>query len=204
MNIKKQTIKVRILLMKEVVINYLPLIMLSTVFLLSIWLVRSVKQEQNIPLKQTAAHIVDYDFQNFNMKSYEINGDLKSSLRGAHAQHYLDTKNTEVNEPFVLLYNKNRVVSISAKKAIVNEEGTQVQLLGKAQLKKEQLNGKKEGMEISSEYLHFYSVTDTLISHMGVQIIQGNNLFNADNLKADNLNQVFELQGNVHATIVQK
>ena len=180
------------------------MLMLSALFLFSIWLVKSVKQEQTMPLKQNIGHIADYDFQNFNMKSYEVNGDLKSSIRGVYAQHYLDTKNTEVNEPFVLLYNKDRVVSITARKAIVNEEGTQVQLLGKALLKKEPLNGNKVGMEISSEYLHFFSITDTLLSHMAVQIIHGNDFFKADNLKADNLNQIFELKGNVQATLAQK
>ena len=198
---KKQAFTVRILLMKETLYSYLPMIMLSALFLFSIWLVRSVKQEQKTLVRQAVSHIADYDFQNFHMKSYELNGKLKSSLQGKFAQHYLDTKNTEVNFPYVLLYTKDRIISINAKKAIVNEEGTQLQLIGQAILKKEGVVLKKEDMQITGEFLHYYSSTDTLMSHLPVQINRGNNSFKADKFKADNLNQIFELKGNVHAIL---
>ena len=116
--------------LRETLMAYLPILMLSLLFLFSVWLVRSVPPLQNPAPAAPPLHTADYDFQNFNLKTYEMNGKLKSSMHGEFAQHFQDTLSTEVNKPFVLIYSKDRVISAVAKKAIVNEDGSQVQLLG--------------------------------------------------------------------------
>ena len=194
----------QILLIRESLIRYLPMTMLSGLFLFSIWLVRSVNQVQNESSELRVAHIPDYEFQNFNLKTYEINGKLKSSLQGEYAEHFLDTKNMEVKNPYVHIFDENKVTSIKAKKAIVNEDGSQVQLIGQTLLKRENQLGNKVTMQISSDFLHFYSKTDTVTTHLPVKITHGNNHFSADRLEADNINQVFELSGKVRAILASK
>jgi len=181
---------------------YLPILMLSLLFLFSVWLVRSVPPLQNPAPAAPPLHTADYDFQNFNLKTYEMNGKLKSSMHGEFAQHFQDTLSTEVNKPFVLIYSKDRVISAVAKKAIVNEDGSQVQLLGQVLLKRDDARQEKDDMQISGEFLHFYANTDTLQSHLPVNIIRGQNRFKADQLQADNVNQTYDLNGRVHATLV--
>jgi len=194
----------RIVVMRESLITYLPMVMLCALFLFSVWLVRSVNQTQNNALQLKFTHIAEYEFKKFNLKSYELNGKLKSSLHGEFAQHFLDTKNTEVNSPFILIYTKNKITSANAKKAIVNEDGSQLQLIGQTLMKREDVKRETVDMQISGEFLHFFTKTDKLESHLPVKIIHGNNIFNADRLMADNLNQVFELKGRVQATISVK
>jgi lipopolysaccharide export system protein LptC len=192
----------RIQSLRETLMAYLPLLMLSLLFLFSVWLVRSVAPLQNTPPTAQPLHTADYDFQNFHLKTYEMNGQLKSSMHGEFAQHFQDSLATEVKTPFVLIYSKNRVISAQAKKAIVNEDGSQVQLMGSVLLKRDDARQAKDDMQISGEFLHFFANTDTLQTHLPVNIVRGQNRFKADQLHADNINQIYDLQGRVHATLV--
>jgi len=187
---------------REAVIAYLPMIMLAALFLFSVWLVRSVPRQESFQPSAPPSHTADYDFQNFTLKSYEMNGKLKSTIHGVFAQHFQDTMNTEIKQPFVLIYSKDRVTSVRAKKAVVNEDGSQVQLMGQTLLKRDDVHPIEDDMQISGEFLHFFVNTDTLVSHLPVNIVRGKNRFKADKLEADNVNQFYLLKGRVHATLV--
>jgi len=188
--------------LREAVMAYLPMIMLAALFLFSVWLVRSVPRQESSRPSAPPAHTADYDFQNFTLKSYEMNGKLKSTIHGVFAQHFQDTMNTEIKQPFVLIYSKDRVTSVRAKKAVVNEDGSQVQLMGQTLLKRDDVHPIEDDMQISGEFLHFFVNTDTLVSHLPVNIVRGKNRFKADKLEADNVNQFYLLKGRVHATLV--
>jgi len=188
--------------LRETVMAYLPIIMLVVLFLFSVWLVRSVPRPQNYQPTAPPSHTADYDFQNFTLKSYEMNGKLKSTIHGAFAQHFQDTMDTEIKQPFVLIYSKDKVISVRGKKALVNEDGSQVQLMGQTLLKRDDVHPEEDDMQISGEFLHFFVNTDTLVSHLPVNIVRGKNRFKADYLDADNVTQVYQLKGRVHATLV--
>jgi lipopolysaccharide export system protein LptC len=188
--------------LRENVMAYLPMIMLAALFLFSVWLVRSVPRQESFQPSAPPSHTADYDFQNFTLKSFEMNGKLKSSIHGVFAQHFQDTMNTEIKQPFVLIYSKDRVTSVRGKKAFVNEDGSQVQFMGQTLLKRDDVHPVEDDMQISGEFLHFFVNTDTLVSHLPVNIVRGKNRFKADHLDADNVNQVYQLKGRVHATLV--
>ena len=197
-----RTAKHRLQSLREALVAYLPILMLSLLFLFSVWLVRSVAPLQITASESPPLHTADYDFQNFKLKSYEMNGKLKSSMHGEFAQHFQDTLSTEVRHPFVLIYTKDKVISAQAKKAVVNEDGSQVQLMGQVLLHRDDALKQKDSMQISGEFLHFFANTDILQSHLPVSIVRGQNRFKADQLRADNANQMYKLQGRVHASLV--
>ena len=87
---------------------------------------------------------------------YEMNGKLKSTIHGAFAQHFQDTMDTEIKQPFVLIYSKDKVISVRGKKALVNEDGSQVQLMGQTLLKRDDVHPEEDDMQISGEFLHFF------------------------------------------------
>ena len=193
--------KQRIHRLRETFMAYLPIFLLSLLFLFSVWLVRSVAPLQNTTPASSPLHTADYDFQKFNLKSYEMNGNLKSSMHGEFAQHFQDTLTTEVRQPRVLIYNKDKLISAQAKKAIVNEDGSQVQLIGQVLLNRDIAGQQKDDMQISGEFLHFFASNDSLKSHLPVSIVRGQNRFKADQMHADNVSQTYKLQGRVHATL---
>lgn len=187
--------------LREAAMGYMPMLMLAVLFLFSVWLVKSVPSQDSFQPPAPPTHNADYDFQNFILKSYEMNGKLKSTIHGVFAQHFQDTMNTEIKLPYVLVYNNDRVMSVRGKKAIVNEDGSEVQLLGQTLLKRDDVHLQEDDMQISGEFLHFFVNTDTLVSHLPVHIVRGKNRFTADNLHADNVNQLYVLKGHVHATL---
>jgi lipopolysaccharide export system protein LptC len=69
-------------------------------------------------------------------------------------------------------------------------------------LKRDDVHPIEDDMQISGEFLHFFVNTDTLVSHLPVNIVRGKNRFKADKLEADNVNQFYLLKGRVHATLV--
>ena len=52
------------------------------------------------------------------------------------------------------------------------------------------------------EFIHLFANTDSLVTNAPVKIERGENRFQANSLKADNLNQRFLLQGQVKVLLV--
>ena len=180
---------------------YMPMFMLFILFLFSVWLVRSMPGENVEVTTSVPTHTVDYDFSAFTLRTYEGNGKIMSSMNGQQAQHFLDTRHTEVMSPYVYMYSKNQITTVQAKKALVNEEGTEVQLWGKTLLKRMDAQQKNEEMQITGEFLHFFKTTDVVLSHLPVVITKGKNTLKADAMRVDNLNQIYALKGRVSAKL---
>lgn len=191
----------RIYLAWDLALSYMPLVMLSLLFLLSIWLVRNAPSSPQAEPPSPVTHSPDYEFTHFTLRSYDNNGRILSAMKGEHAQHFQDTLNTLVQQPDVWVFSDKRLTKARAEQALTNEDGSQVQLLGNAMVKRNDLglNGKAE--QINSDFLHFYSNTDTLVTHLPVSITRGQDSFLADSLRADNVNQVLQLKGRVKVKI---
>ena len=186
----------------DIGLAYMPLLMLSVLLLLSIWLVRnaptSAQPEAPIPV----THTPDYEFTRFTLRSYDINGKILSAMKGEKAQHFQDNLNTLVELPDVWMFSSKRLTTATAKQALTNEDGSQVQLMGNAMVKRNSLTPDTNTEQINSDFLHYDADTDTVVSHLPVSIIRGQDRFFADSLHADNVNQVLQLKGRVKVQIV--
>jgi lipopolysaccharide export system protein LptC len=74
--------------------------------------------------------------------------------------------------------------------------------MGEAVVHKQGLSEKDPDMTLRSEFIHLFANTDKLLTYAPVKIERGENRFEGQNLKADNLNQRFVLQGRVKALLV--
>jgi lipopolysaccharide export system protein LptC len=181
-------------------LSYLPLFMLSVMLLISVWLVRNAKPLDENRASVPVSHVADYEFTNFTLKSYDINGKIQSALKGTFAEHYQDTHNTLIKNPEVLIYSDKKTTTAKALQAITNEDGSEVQLIGKAQVK--QVNTlDQDDTQINSNFLHFYALDDKVVTHVPVTILNGKNSFTSDAMEADNLNQTMKLNGRVKVKI---
>jgi len=186
----------------DIALAYMPLFMLSLLLLLSIWLVRNAPTSPPPEAQLPLSHTPDYEFTRFTLKSYDINGKILSAMKGEKAQHFQDTLNTLVQSPDVWVFSDKRLTTATAKQALTNEDGSQVQLMGSAMLKRDDKNSVSKTEQINSDFLHFYADTDTLVTHLPVSIIRGEDRFFADSLHADNVSQVLQLKGRVKVKIV--
>ena len=185
----------------DLVLSYMPLLMLSMMLLVSVWLVRNAKPVDEKQQTPPVSHVADYEFTNFTLKSYDINGKIQSALKGTLAQHYQDTHNTWVKDPQVLIYSEKKYTSAKALQALTNEDGSEVQLIGKAEVRQLPNSVEEDFTQINSNFLHFYAVDDSVKTHLPVIVTNGKNTFISDALEADNVNQTFKLKGRVRVKL---
>lgn len=186
----------------DISLAYMPMFMLSLLLLFSIWLVRNAPTNPQAAPPAPISHQPDYEFSEFTLRSYDINGKIMSAIKGEKAQHFQDTLNTLIEAPEVWIYAEKRVTTAIAKQALTNEDGSEVQLMGAALVKRADKHQTEKSELIKSDFLHYFSDTETVVTHLPVSIIRGQDSFLADSLRADNVNQVLQLKGRVKVKMV--
>lgn len=188
----------RLQMLLDMVLGWLPVLVLGALLLVTTWLVRTAPPSLTAVQVKTHQHLADYDLRQFTLNTYNLNGQMQSSLSGASAVHFEDTLVTLVEQPQMLMYAKDgRVTSASAQKALSNEDGSEVQLIGRAQVYRAPTSDRNNGLLVKSEFLHFFANTDSMQTDLPVLVTRGSNKFSADQLRADNLNQVLSMGGRV-------
>lgn len=187
---------------------YLPVILMGVLALGTYWLVRNTPALLGGPDAQRAlTHEPDYFMRGFSVKTFDGAGRLKSEVFGAEARHYPDTDTLEIDQPRIRSFNPQGEMTVAtAQRAVSNNDGTEVQLIGNAVVTREAGVGPdgqpQPRLEFRGEFLHaFLGATERIKSHKPVTLIRGSDQFTAENLDYDNLDRVMELRGRVRGTL---
>lgn len=184
---------------------YLPVILMGLLAMGTYWLARNTPSFSTPGAQRPVAHEADYFLRGFSVKSFETNGRLRSEIRGAEARHYPDTDTTEIDEPRIRQFNEKGALTVAtARRAISNADGSQVQLIGDAVVTRQSpdADGQPQPkLEIRSEFLHAFMNEERVTSHKPVTLLRGADVFQADSLDYDNLDRVLQMQGRVRGTL---
>ena len=187
----------------ETLVAFLPMVLLAIILWGSVWLVRNAPKAVSGPVVAETSHEPDYFANNFTLKTYSLQGDLKSFLQGTSSVHFPDTLTNLIEQPVVHSISRSgRLTTAVAKRSLSNEDGSEIQLIGQAVVHKQGLGAQDQAMILHSEFIHLFANTDSLVTYAPVKIEQGDNRFQGNGLKADNLNQRFLLQGQVKVLLV--
>jgi lipopolysaccharide export system protein LptC len=93
------------------------------------------------------------------------------------------------------------VTLASAKRALANGDGSEVQLIGDAQVMRP-ASGKQEEVEFRSEFLHAFRNVEQVRTNQPVVVTQGTSVVRAEGMEYDNLSRVVELKGHSTATFL--
>jgi lipopolysaccharide export system protein LptC len=187
----------------EALLAFLPMILLAILLWGSVWLVRNAPKAVSGAFLAKTSHEPDYFANNFTLKTYSLQGDLKSFLQGTSSVHFPDTLTNLIEQPVVHSISRSgRLTTAVAKRSLSNEDGSEIQLIGQAVVHKQGVGTKEPAMTLRSEFIHLFANTDTLVTYAPVKIERGDNRFQANGMKADNLNQRFLLQGQVKVLLV--
>jgi lipopolysaccharide export system protein LptC len=187
----------------ETLVAFLPMVLLAILLWGSVWLVRNAPKAVSGPVVAETSHEPDYFANNFTLKTYSLQGDLKSFLQGTSSVHFPDTLTNLIEQPVVHSISRSgRLTTAVAKRSLSNEDGSEIQLIGQAVVHKQGLGAQDQAMTLHSEFIHLFANTDSLVTYAPVKIERGNNRFQGNRLKADNLNQRFLLQGQVKVLLV--
>jgi lipopolysaccharide export system protein LptC len=151
-------------------------------------------------------HEADYFLRGFSVKTFDVNGRLKSEIQGVEARHFPDTDTTEIDQPRMRSYSEKGALTVAtASKGISNGDGSQVQLIGNAVVTRDTpaAAGKPPvpKLEIRGEFLHAYLDQERVKSDQPVTLKRGSDVFQADNMNYDNIDRIMELRGRVHGTL---
>jgi lipopolysaccharide export system protein LptC len=186
---------------------FLPVILMGVLALGTYWLVRSTPNFAETRPEQVQRHEPDYFIQQFSVKTFDLNGRLKSEVLGAQARHYPDTDTLEIDQVRMRNFNeKGQLTTASANRALSNTDGSEVQLIGNAVVVREAVldgNGlSTPPMSFRGEFLHAFMDTERLKSHKPVELNRGSNRFNADSMEFDNFDATLQLRGRVRGVLV--
>jgi lipopolysaccharide export system protein LptC len=189
---------------------YLPIFLMGLMALATYWLVRNTPTVADVAFVAVPQHAPDYFMQNFSVKIFDQHGRLKSEMAGAQGRHFPDTDTLEIEQPRIRAISKEgQVTTARAMRAVINADGSEVQLFENAVLIRDAIKMSTTEMqprsELHSEFLHLFANTEIIRTHLPVALIRGSeDRFTADHLVYDNLERILQLQGRVHGTLVAR
>jgi lipopolysaccharide export system protein LptC len=188
---------------------YLPTMLMALLALVTYWLVQITPSPSPPAAQKPARTDPDYFMKNFSVRTYHESGRLRSEVFGRSAKHFPADDVLEIEAVRIRSYDeRGRLTTAVADRAITDSAGTEVQLMGKAVVVREPLQGatgrQAQRIEFRGEHLHAHIETERVVSRRPVEIRRGQEVFQADSLDFDNAQQWMQMQGRVRGTLTPR
>ena len=187
--------------LREGLSSYLPLLLMALLALASWWLVKNSPQPQAAPEERALSSEPDYTMSQFAVERFDAAGKLKLRIEGAQLRHIPVSDRIEMEVAVIrAIAPDGRVTTARAQRAISNGDGSEVQLLGGAEVDSIDADGRP--LQMRSEFLHAFLVTERVRSHLPVVVRRGATEVRADGMDYDNLARTVDLKGRMRAVFV--
>jgi lipopolysaccharide export system protein LptC len=174
-------------------------VLMSLLALGTWWLVKNTPVSEGERPPVPPRHEPDYTMTDFMVQRFAADGAMRVQIEGERMRHYPDTDTLEIDQPRIRAITPDgRVTLASARRALSNGDGSEVQLIGAAQVVREAV-GKQEAVEFRGEFLHAFLNTERVRSHLPVTVRRGGTEVRADAMEYDNLARVVDLKGRQRA-----
>ncbi len=186
--------------LQQALSSYLPLMLMALLAAGTWWLVRNTPQapgaRPDAPPRQTP----DYTMTGFAITRFAPDGQVSLRIAGDTLRHFPATDRLEIDGVRIQATGPDgRSTNATARHALANGDGSEIQLLGGAQVVSQLPGG--ETLEVQGEFLHAFLRFERLRSHLPVQVRHGGTLARAGGLDYDNLQRQLTLNGPVRATV---
>jgi lipopolysaccharide export system protein LptC len=183
---------------------YLPVALMAVLALISYWLVRTAPEDTAPEAVALYDNSPDYYLHSFSAQSFDIHGKVFRRIQGGIGRHFPDTKWTEIENFQGQSYGAGGdVLFAQAQRSLTNEEATEMQLMGSAQVLRPELQmagqAPRPRAVYRSEFLHVFTDTGLAKSHLPVEVEYGRHRFRADSMVYDSVTHTLELKGRVKA-----
>jgi lipopolysaccharide export system protein LptC len=176
---------------------------LLLMFLLALatsWLVKNSPRAPSAEEPRAVSTDPDYTMNQFAMERFDITGHLKLRIEGQTLRHFPATDRIEIEEAVIrAIAPDGRVTLAHARRAIGTGDGSELQLLGGAEVTSERTAG--EPLVIRGEFLHAFFVTEQVRSHLPVEVRMGSTEMQAMGLDYDHPTRRLELKGPLRAVM---
>jgi len=183
---------------------YLPLAMMAVLAAGTWWLVRNAPTFEPPHAAAPPRHEPDYVMTHFVVQRFAADGTLRTQIEGDTLRHYPDDDTLEIDAARIRAVAGNGAVTLAtARRALANGDGSEVQLLGDARVNRP-ASGKEEAVEFRGEFLHAFRNVEQVRSHLPVVMTQGTNVVHGASLDYDNLARTVEFKGRASASFAAK
>ncbi|MES2993371.1 MAG: LPS export ABC transporter periplasmic protein LptC [Pseudomonadota bacterium] len=181
--------------------TYLPLLLMAVLALGSWWLVKNTPLFEGDRVAAPPRHEPDYTMTEFLVQRFGADGAMRVQIEGDQMRHYPDTDTIEIDNPRIRAIGEDgRVTLASARQALSNRDGSEVQLTGGAHVVRE-ATAKDAAIDFRGEFLHYFQYTERVRSHLPIVVTRGNSEIRADAMTYDNLTGQLNLKGRVRGVL---
>jgi lipopolysaccharide export system protein LptC len=181
---------------------YLPLLLMAALALGTWWLVKNTPLLEDDRVLAPLRHEPDYTMNQFMVQRFAAAGAMRVQIEGDVLRHYPDTDTIEIDNPRIRAFGEDgRITNATARKAIANHDGSEVQLSGGAHVVREATD-KVAAIEFRGEFLHCFQNTERVRSHLPVVVTQGATEVHADSMAYDNLAGVLDFKGRQRSVLM--
>ena len=189
--------------LRDALSSYLPLLLMALLALATWWLVRHSPRASGPQAERAVSADPDYTMTQFALERFDAGGRLKLRIEGARMRHFPATDRVEIEEVRIRAYAPDgRVTHASAQRALGNGDGSELQLLGDAEVTSTDVTG--GDLVMRSEFLHAFLIAERVKSHLPVLVQQGTTAIQAAGLDYDHATRQLDLKGPLRTVLVAR
>jgi lipopolysaccharide export system protein LptC len=186
--------------LRDALSSYLPLLLMLLLALATWWLVRSTPLPGPPAEARPVRSEPDYTMRQFALERFDADGRLVLRVEGDWLRHFPDTDRVEIEQAQIrAVAPDGRVTLASARRALGNGDGSELQLLGGAEVTSTDASGAP--VWIKSEFLHAFLVTERVRTDQPVVVHHGNTEVSAAGLAYDHGAGRLDLTGPMKAVL---
>ena len=179
---------------RDALSTYLPLLLMAALALATWWLVKNSPRPAGEAAERPVSKDPDYTMTAFSLDRFGADGALKLRIEGEQLRHFPATDRIEIDGVYIRsIAADGRVTQARAARAIGNGDGSEMQLLGGAEVTSEDAAG--QPLVMRSEFLHAFFVTERVQTHLPVQVQTPGSEMRAAGMEYDHPARRLDLKG---------
>ena len=185
--------------MKDRSHSLFPLLVLTLLAGVSVWLER-VTQQEPVTKTDKTRHEADFSAERITLHRFDPTGKVQYILVADSMLHYADDESSELKNPRLNYLNRPEPVWVESRFASVNKDGTTVVLTDEVLVRRAAHAGKPEST-LRTEQMTVWPEDEKMRADKPVTLTQGQTVINAERMESDNIIGEVRLQGQVRGTL---
>ena len=189
--------------MRDGLSSYLPLLLMLLLALATWWLVKNSPSGPGPAADLAVRTEPDYTMSGFALERFDAQGRLKLRIEGAQMRHLPATDRIEIEGVQIrAIAPDGRLTLAHARRALGNGDGSEVQLMGGAEITSEDASG--QPLVMRGEFLHAFLLSERVKTHLPVLVRYGNTEIHAAGLVYDHAARRLDLSGPMRMTLAPR
>lgn len=189
--------------LRETLSAYLPILLMAALALATWWLVKNSPKPPGEVAPRAVSAEPDYTMSGFALERFAPDGRLVLRIEGAQMRHYPATDRIEIDGAQIQAWSPaGRLTRASAARAVGTGDGSELQLLGGAEVVGEDAAGVP--LLMRSEFLHAFFIDERVESDRPVLVRHGATELRAAGLLYAHASQRLELKGPLKVTLTPR